>query len=91
MESVEFAESQPLKRLGARRILRMRDNDLVSELEQSEDIVPPFQIRVATDFDFQHPTTHPRCPAGLHQSQNALNGFRLAMYARLALIIGQPV
>ncbi len=58
MESVEFAESQPLKRLGARRILRMRDNDLVSELEQSEDIVPPFQIRVATDFDFQHPATH---------------------------------
>jgi hypothetical protein len=91
MESVEFAEPKLSKRLSANGILGLWDNDFVRKLKQREDIVPPFQIRVAADFDIEHPAAHPNRPARLHQSKNTLDCFSLITDACLALIIRQPV
>lgn len=81
VERVELAEPEPLKRLGANRSFGPRDDDFVRKREKRKNVVPPFQVRVAANFDFEHATTHPCSPAHLHESKNALDRFRLFTYA----------
>jgi hypothetical protein len=91
MERVELAESKPLKRLSANGVLGLWDDNFIRKLEERQDIVPSFQVRVAAGFDSEHPAAHPNRPARLHQSKNTLDCFRLIAYACLALIVRQPV
>jgi hypothetical protein len=77
MERVELAEAKPPKRLSTKGILGLWDDDFVRKLEQRQDIVPPFQIRVAAEFDIEHPATHLSRSALLHQPENTLDCFRL--------------
>ena len=91
MEGIELAETKSLKRLGARRILGLRNDKFIREREERLDVVAPVQVRVAADFDLKYAAAHPSRPTRLHESKNALDGFCLVVDPCLALIIRQAI